>query len=81
MKRKDILLIIVVALLAGVISFIVSGVFITSEEDRQQTVETVNALPSQFERPPVDYFNQDSVNPTRTIEIGEDANNQPFDTE
>ena len=81
MKRKDLLLIAVVIILATVISIIVSSVFISSESDRQQSVETVDALPSEFDRPGDDYFNEESVNPTQVIEIGEDANNQPFDTE
>jgi hypothetical protein len=81
MKRKDFLLIAVVIILASVISIVISSAFISSESDRQQSVETVEALPSEFDRPPTDYFNEESVNPTQDIEIGDDPNNQPFDTE
>lgn len=81
MRRKDVMLIIVAGLVAGVISFIISGTFITTSEDRQQNVETAVPIETSFERPPAEYFNQDAINPTQTIEIGDDPNNQPFDTE
>jgi lipopolysaccharide export LptBFGC system permease protein LptF len=81
MKRKDVMLIIVVGIFAAIISFIISGTFITTSEDRQQNVETAAPIETSFERPPAEYFNQDALNPTQTIQIGDDPNNQPFDTE
>lgn len=81
MKRKDFMLIIVVVLVAAVFSFVVSGFFISTPEDRSQSVEIAEPINPEFQRPPAAYFNQEAINPTQTIEIGEDSNEQPFDTE
>ncbi len=81
MKKKDLLLIGVVVIIAAIISFVVSGSFITTPEDRKQKVEIVDAISTEFTRPPAKYFNSKSVNPTQTIQIGQDPNNKPFGTE
>ena len=81
MKRKDFMMIMMVVAIAAVFSFIVSGMFISTPDDREQTVETAEAISAELQRPPVEYFNQEAINPTRTIEIGDESNNQPFDTE
>ena len=81
MKRKDIMMIVVVVLIAAIFSSVVSGMFITTPEDREQTVEVSSPITSELQRPPADYFNQEAINPTQTIQIGDDSNKQPFDTE
>jgi len=81
MKRKDLMLIGFVALIGSAISFFVSNSLISPPSDRRQSVEIAPAIDTDFQRPPSDYFNQESVNPTQTIEIGDDQNDQPFTTE
>lgn len=70
MKQNDYLMLVVIAIISGVLSVVLSGYFFSSEADRSQTAEVVQPLSSNFERPPQEYFNEDSVNPTRIIEIG-----------
>lgn len=79
MKQKDIALIIVIAFIAAVASFIISNFFFSSEEDRRTEVEVVEAISPEFGSPDERYFNNDSINPTEDIEIGGDDSNQtPF---
>jgi hypothetical protein len=80
MKRKDIMLIIVVAFISGVVSLIISNWLISSPKNRQQKVEVVEALSSNFPTPDSQYFNKDSVDPTKPIQIGGNPNPTPFDT-
>lgn len=81
MKSKDIGLIVVVAIISGVISIILSSTFISSGDNRSQKVEVVQPIVSEFNRPSTEYFNQDSINPTQTIEIDENKNEKPFGNE
>lgn len=81
MKQKDLALIGIVAVVSGVLSIILSGIFLSSPEDRKQSVEVVQPITSNFERPSKDYFNDKSVNPTQTIQIGQDSNSKPFGEE
>ena len=78
MKQKDIILIIVVVFVSGVISIVVSKIFITSPKNRQQQVEVVNPITSDFPQPDPKYFNNNSVDPTKNITIGGTTNSQPF---
>ena len=78
MKQKDLAMVFIIAVISGVLSIILSGIFLTPPEKRQQAVEVVQPLNSAFERPDKDYFNDNSNNPTQTIRIGEDPNQEPF---
>ncbi len=78
MKSKDILTLAVIGIVSMVISIIISNNFLATPEDRQQEVEVVEPISSVFERPPEEYFNEDSLNPTKTIEIKPDPDSKPF---
>lgn len=77
MKQKDYTLIAVIAIISAVISMFLSSTFISSS-DKTQTAETVEPLSSVFDRPPKAYYNQNSVNPTREIQIQTDPDSNPF---
>lgn len=79
MKSKDFTLIAVVAIFSTVASILLTKVVISTEENRSQTVEVVEPITTEFTRPPTDYFNADSINPTRIIEIGPNLDSKPFD--
>ena len=81
MKQKDFLLIGVIGIISAILSFIISSTFLTPAEDRQQNVEVVQPISTEFTRPPAAYFNAESINPTQIIQIGEDPNQQPFGTQ
>lgn len=78
MKRKDIGLILVITIISGFISLLISNTYLASPDDRKQLVEVVEPIDSSFQAPPKQYFNDKSLNPTRIIQIGEDPNSKPF---
>lgn len=78
MKSKDLFPIIVLGIVSGVVSIIVSNIVISSDENRSQKVEVVMPIKTTFERPPSEFYNERSVNPTKTIIIGQDRSEQPF---
>lgn len=78
MKQKDIALIIVVAVISAIVSFIVSGKIFVTPANRQQKVEVVDKIDSDFTQPDSKYFNSSSVNPTQLVTIGNNNNQNPF---
>jgi len=79
MKQKDIGLILVIAIISGAISIVVSNLFLATDSDRKQAVEVVAPINSDFQTPPAKYFNNKALDPTRLIEISEDPNSKPFE--
>lgn len=78
MKQKDIALIIVVAFVSAVLSMLLSNMLLSGPKNRQMTAEVVNPISDKFEEPNKKYFNENSVNPTKLIRIGDNTNNNPF---
>lgn len=78
MKQKDIALIIVIVFISAVISIVVSQKIIVPPKNRQQNVEVVQKISTDFKLPSDKYFNNNSVNPTQTITIGDSTNPDPF---
>ncbi len=80
MKQKDIALFVVVAIVSAVTSVLLSGLLITPKKDKVQKAEVVDPISAEFNTPPADskYFNKNSVNPTKLIQIGDNSNNVPF---
>lgn len=78
MKQKDLTLIIVVVFISGVFSYLISNYLFASDKNRQEKVEVVEPITAEFVQPSNKYFNDKSVDPTGTITIGENNNNQPF---
>ena len=80
MKQKDILLIVVVVIVAGVVALLFSKLVISTPKNRQEKVEVVDAITSEFNQPDKKYFNTQSVNPTKLIRIGDNVNQKPFNS-
>ncbi len=78
MKLKDWGVIGVVVLIAGVVSFFVSNLILGGQRAPRLKVEVVEPISSNFPLPNTKYFNENSLNPTQEIKIGEDNNNTPF---
>lgn len=78
MKRKDILTIAVVVIVSGGLSLILSSIFISSPKKHTTKVEVVQKITSDFPEPNKKYFNEQSINPTQLITIGNNANTKPF---
>jgi len=78
MKQKDIALIIVIAAVSAIVSFVVSGKIFVTPANRQQHVEVVDVIKSEFQQPSNKYFNKDSIDPTQLVTIGDNDNQNPF---
>lgn len=78
MKQKDWILIIVIAVVSGVFSFIISDHIFVTPANRQQKVEVVDAITPDFKTPDNKYFNAQSIDPAQTIELGTGGNSNPF---
>jgi hypothetical protein len=78
MKQKDIALILVIVFVSAVISLFVSKAIFTSPKNRQQQVDVVQPITTDFPRPDNHYFNSSAFDPTKLITIGQNANPNPF---
>lgn len=78
MKQKDIALVLVMVFISAVVALLVSRWVFASPGNRHQSAEIVDVLSPDFPAPPPKYFNADSVNPTKQIQIGENSNPNPF---
>jgi len=76
MKQQDVAIIIVVAFIAAVVSFVLSSKVFSSKGEIQ--VESVDAISAEFATPNEKYFNAQSVNPSALVEIGNSSNPTPF---
>jgi hypothetical protein len=78
MKRKDLIIIIFVVVVSAIFSYLLFSQFLTPDNKKQQQVEVVKAITSEFQIPDNKQFNSEAYNPTKLIEIGPNANEQPF---
>lgn len=79
MKQKDIAIIAVVAVLSAILSFIISGKIFVTPENRQQKVEQVDKLSTQFDLPDTRYFNAQSIDPSKSSQL-DSTNQTPFNS-
>ncbi len=80
MKQKDMALILVVVFMSVVFSIFVSKAIFTSPKNRQQQVVVVQPITSDFPQPDTSYFNSNSFDPTKAINIGQNQNTNPFNS-
>jgi len=78
MKQKDIALVIVIAVVSAIVSFLISGKLFVTPANRQQKVEVVDVVESSFQQPSTKYFNDKAVDPTQLVQIGANNNQNPF---
>jgi hypothetical protein len=78
MKQKDVALIIIIAFISAIISFVVSNKTFVTPANRQQEVEVVDKIEPSFQAPDKKYFNSNSIDPTQSSSIGTDNNQDPF---
>lgn len=78
MKQKDIALIMVIAIISAILSIFISNAIIVPPKNREQKVEVVGKINSDFPDPDTKHFNSTAINPSRRITIGIDTNPQPF---
>lgn len=78
MKQKDIALIVIVAFLSGAIALVASQFLFATPENRQQMVAQVDPINSEFTQPDQKFFNNQSINPAKLIQVGGGNNTNPF---
>lgn len=78
MKQKDITLIVVIAVVSVILSLIVSKLVISSPKNRSAKVTIVEEITNKFPLPDKKYFNENSLDPTRLIRIGDTSDDTPF---
>jgi len=78
MKQKDLTLIIVIAFISAIVSFIVSTRLFVTPANRHQNVPVVDSINSTFTKPSSKYFNDKSIDPTQQVQISNNANQNPF---
>lgn len=78
MNKKDLGIIIAVAIVAGIFSLIASNLIFTPRSTKDLKAQKIDAIESSFSQPDKRYFNQQSINPTQLIQIGGNPNGQPF---
>lgn len=78
MKSKDIALIAVIILFSATISTLISKALFNSSKQKSLTVEVVEPINPEFKKPDPDFFNDQSINPTKLIQIGNNNNTRPF---
>ncbi len=78
MKQKDITLIVVVVVVSAVFALVLSSVVIGSPQKNPQQAEVVDVISTDFPPPDKKYFNDKSIDPTKLIIIGQNANPEPF---
>lgn len=78
MKQKDIALIAIVAVVAAIFSLLLTQTLFVSKKNRELSTEVVDPISSQFSEPDKQVFNEQAINPTQLIQIGENSNSSPF---
>lgn len=78
MKQKDIVLIVVVAVFAAIVSLLLTQALFVPKKSQEIAVEVVEPISSEFKEPDKSVFNKDAINPTQLIQIGDTNNSTPF---
>lgn len=78
MKQKDIGIILVVAIVAGVFSLVATNLVFTPKSTKGLKAQKIDSIQAKFQPPDKRYFNPESINPTQLIQIGDSTNNKPL---
>lgn len=77
MKQNDIILVVVAVVIGATLSIVLSKTFF-GPANREEKVEVVEKITSEFTQPSDKYFNANSFNPTQNIQIGDGTNQVNF---
>lgn len=78
MKQKDILIIVLVAGVSAIISLFIANSLFSGDKAYKLTAPTVSTITKDFSNFDEKYVNKTSLNVTKTITIGDSANDKPF---
>lgn len=77
-KQSDIAVIILVSSLSLVASYFIGNTIINTDQNRSAEVEVANPISPNFSQPSANIFNDQAINPTELIRIGDDSTDTPF---
>lgn len=78
MKQKDIAMLVLITSLSLIVSYFLGNALFGGESSRQAQVEKVQPITSEFTQPDAAIFNDDAINLTETIKIGDTTSTNPF---
>lgn len=78
MKKNDILIIVAVAIFAGVFSYILAGFVFGGEQKYDLKAPEVQPISAEFKQPSEKFFNSDSLDITKDITVTNNDNTDPF---
>lgn len=78
MKQKDVALIIIIAAISAGLSFGVSQLVFSSAQPGQQKAAVVDAITTDFATPDSKFFNSQSIDPAKLIQVSPSNNQNPF---
>lgn len=78
MKKNDMAILIIVAAVAGIFSFAISQVAFGGAGKKNLSAEVVDPISADFQKPDTNVFNENAINPTKLIQIGDGSNTNPF---
>ena len=78
MKQKDIALIIIIAAISGAVSFAASHFIFATPRNQQQKAAVVDRITTDFAMPDTKFFNSQSIDPAKLIEVQNSNNSNPF---
>lgn len=79
MKKNDMAILVITAVIAGVFSLILSQALFSHSKHKlsAEVVDAISAGSDDF-KPDPNVFNAQAVNPTKLIQIGDSSNSNPF---
>ncbi len=78
MKQTDIAMLILITSISLLFSYFVGNAVLGGDKNRNTEVERVEPISAEFLQPDAQIFNDDAVNLTRTINIGDSSSTDPF---
>ena len=80
MKQQDVATIILVIGISAFVSLFVSKAIFVPPKDRQQSIQQVQAITTDFQVQEKDspYFNSNSLDPTKPITVNRNTGSNPF---
>lgn len=78
MKKSDWALVILIVAVVGIAAYFIVNAILPSPTDNLQTAETAPVITSNVETPSDQIFNENAINPTVKVTIGDQGGQQPF---
>ena len=78
MKKNGLATLIAVGVVAAIFSFAISQFLFGGQKSQNLKAEVVDVVTADFKKPDPNVFNQNAINPTKLIQIGDGTNTNPF---